>query len=73
MPKRLMESLVYLLFLAGYAEHLHAEDWIDVTEQYIVNPNFKNNDVRTGWEGTTFGMASPMNNAEHFESGVNPL
>ena len=66
MTRHWMKSLVALLFVAGYAGHLYAEAWIDVTEQYIVNPDFRNNDVRTGWEGTRFGVAGPMNNAEHF-------
>lgn len=45
---------------------LHAEEWIDVTDSYIVNPRFDNNDVTTGWEGTAFGSASPKENAEHY-------
>ncbi len=53
-----------ILIMAGHA--WAAEDWLDVTEQYIVNPNFDNNDVRTGWLGTAFGMANPQENAEHY-------
>ena len=45
---------------------LHAEDWIDVTDMYITNPRFEGNDLYTGWQGTAFGSAGPMENAEHY-------
>ena len=40
--------------------------WIDLTDTYIVNPRFDNNDVRTGWMGTSFSTANPRENAEHY-------
>ena len=49
--------------LLSYAQ----QGWIDVTDAYIINPRFDNNDVSTGWEGTSFGAANPMENAEHYE------
>ena len=55
-----------MAMLLTLATNTRAEEWVDVTKQYIVNPDFENNDVYTGWEGTTFGVASPMNNAEHY-------
>ena len=49
--------------LSSYAQ----KEWIDVTDAYIINPRFDNNDITTGWEGTSFGAASPLENAEHYE------
>lgn len=43
-----------------------AQTWIDVTDNFIVNPRFENNDVTTGWQGTGFGTANPRENAEHW-------
>ena len=43
------------------------KQWIDVTDMYIVNPRFDNNDVKTGWSGTSFGAYNPVENAEHYE------
>ena len=40
--------------------------WIDITDDYIVNPRFDHNDLSTGWEGTQFSGASPKENAEHY-------
>lgn len=45
--------------------------WIDVTDNYIVNPRFEGNDVITGWYGTSFGSANPMENAEHYSKTFN--
>ncbi len=61
--KRRLFLFVLLLALAGGAR---AAQWIDVT-RYIVNPSFEGNDITTGWSGTTFGAASPMENAEHYQ------
>ena len=33
---------------------------------WIVNPDFKNDDLKTGWSGTAFGSYGPKENAEHF-------
>lgn len=32
----------------------------------IINPSFVGNDLWTGWVGTEFGAASPVENAEHY-------
>lgn len=54
--------LVSMALTAGYAQ----STWIDVTDSYIVNPRFDNNDRTTGWEGTALGAAKPRDNAEHY-------
>ena len=53
--------------LSSYAQ----QGWIDVTDGYVINPRFDNNDITTGWEGTAFGAANPMENAEHYEKTYN--
>ena len=40
--------------------------WIDVTDDFVINPRFENNDLTTGWEGTPFSAANPKENAEHY-------
>ena len=57
---------VLLLVCASLSGHAQ-QNWIDVTDAHIINPRFNNNDVTTGWEGTEFGVASPMENAEHYQ------
>ena len=53
--------------LNGMTENASVANPIDLTDQYIKNPRFDNNDVTTGWSGTKFGTVSPKENAEHFE------
>ena len=49
----------------------HAQEgWIDVTSQYIINPNY-DNDSNKGWEGTTIGHAQPAQAAEHWNTSFN--
>ncbi len=55
--------LLSLATLASQAQNI----WIDVTDSYIVNPRFDNNDIVTGWLGTPFGAANPKENAEHYQ------
>jgi len=57
---------VLLLVCASLSGHAQ-QNWIDVTDAHIINPRFNNDDVTTGWEGTEFGVASPMENAEHYQ------
>ena len=64
--KAIHKSVALVALLLALAPGAWAENWIDITEQYVVNPNFENGDVTTGWEGTPFGSAGPMNNAEHY-------
>ena len=53
--------------LASFAQ----QTWIDVTDAHIINPRFNNNDLTTGWEGTGFGSADPVENAEHYQKSYN--
>lgn len=65
MKKQLTAITAALMALSLEA---NAQAWLDVTDQYIVNPRFDNNDVRTGWMGTTFSVSSnPGENAEHYQ------
>jgi len=41
--------------------------WIDITNEYVKNPRYDNNDLTTGWEGTTLGAYNPKENAEHYQ------
>jgi hypothetical protein len=41
--------------------------WVNMTDSYIINPRFDNDDISTGWEGTSFGAYNPKENAEHYE------
>ena len=66
-----MKKLTSLLLcvmasLAGYAQ-----EWIDMTDMYVINPRYDNNDRRTGWSGTELGAANPMENAEHYQKTYN--
>ena len=54
--------LMAIVTLASHA----ATEWIDVTDKYVVNPRFENNDLTTGWEGTAYGSYRPFENAEHY-------
>ena len=52
--------------------HIQSQTWIDVTDTYVTNPRFANNDVITGWEGTTFSISTnPGENAEHYQKWFN--
>lgn len=55
---------IILLFLTAMSGN--AQTWIDITDDYIINPRFDNNDLTTGWSGTTFGSYNPHENAEHY-------
>ena len=61
-----MKCIRIFLVLVLTVSNAFAAEWIDLTEQFIVNPTFKNNDLTTGWSGTPFGSASPHENAEHY-------
>ncbi len=41
-------------------------DWVNITDDYVINPRFDGNDVRTGWYGTQLSAANPKENAEHY-------
>lgn len=63
-------TTLMLMSLASFAAHAQ-DTWIDITDKYVVNPNFDNNDRETGWEGTPFGAYNPRENAEHYEKTYN--
>lgn len=67
MKKYTTTVLLSLATLAATAQNV----WIDVTDTYIINPRFDNNDLTTGWVGTAFGAASPRENAEHYSKTYN--
>lgn len=58
---------IVMLLLAMYVTIASAQTkvWVDVTDQYIANPRFDNNDYH-GWSGTAYGAANPKENAEHY-------
>ena len=42
------------------------ENPVVVTDKFLVNPDFKGDDLKTGWSGTEFGSYGPKENAEHY-------
>ncbi len=63
-----MKKLFTTMLLAAASLTGFAQVWIDVTDQYIINPRFDNNDVKTGWQGTAFTANNPYGNAEHYNN-----
>lgn len=43
----------------------NAQQWIDVTDSYVKNPRYDNNDY-SYWSGTGLGGYNPFDNAEHY-------
>lgn len=67
-----MKKLIMpLMALASLLTQTNAAEWLDMTETYIVNPTFANDDVTTGWLGTQFGTANAKENAEHYNKSYN--
>lgn len=60
-----IKTLMLLLSVCMTTVMAQTKVWVDVTDQYIVNPRYDGND-RSGWEGTTLGAANPKENAEHY-------
>ena len=61
-----MKKLFTTLLLASASLSGSAQAWIDVTDAYIINPRYDNDDRTTGWEGTELGAYNPKENAEHY-------
>ncbi len=62
-----MKKLFTTLLLATVSLMSFAQqEWIDVTDKYLINPRFDNNDRTTGWSGTEFSAYNPWENAEHY-------
>lgn len=55
--------LTFMLFILPTL--ISAKGWLDVTEQYIVNPNY-DNDSNAGWHGSSPGHAQPGSFAGEF-------
>lgn len=67
MVKRLLFTFLSVtLFVTA-----NAQSWIDVTDDFIINPRYDGNDVSTGWSGTELGAANPRENAEHYSKNYN--
>ncbi len=61
-------SLLVTAVALSMSLQTQAQAWLDVTDMYIVNPRFDNNDVKTGWSGTAFSVSgNPGENAEHYQ------
>lgn len=61
-----MKQFFTTLLLATASLQGFAQGWIDVTDAYIINPRYDNDDHTTGWEGTELGAYNPKENAEHY-------
>ena len=62
---------VFLLFgLLSSVLAIQAQEWTDITDNYVTNPRYENNDL-SGWEGTPLGSYNPKNNAEHYQKNYN--
>lgn len=61
----------FILLLFSFVISVHAQSWIDITDNFVVNPRFDGNDITTGWLGTAFGAANPKENAEHYQKNFN--
>ena len=68
----MMKIITSYLLLCCISLMSHAQVWIDMTDTYIINPRFDNNDRTTGWEGwEAFGAYNPKENAEHYQKSFN--
>lgn len=61
---------VLLLTLFSTSSKAEVRAWVDVTDKYIENPRYENNDG-TGWNGTALGFDHPMKNAQHYNKVFN--
>lgn len=62
MKKMTTTMLLSIACVSGFAQ----STWIDVTDSYVINPRFDNNDRSTGWSGSAFTAANPKENAEFY-------
>ena len=61
-----MSGLSASCLITVYSKNDTDVEWVDVTDDFIINPRYDNNDFTTGWEGTQLSGADAQNNAEHF-------
>ena len=62
----MVKRCLFVLFGVLTSLSVNSQSWIDITDDYIINPRFDNNDRTTGWSGPELGAANPRENAEHF-------
>src|SRR5574344_412871 len=61
-----MNKISAIILLLSASLSSYAQQWIDVTDQHIINPRYDNNDVARGWQGTALGAVNAVENAEHY-------
>ena len=66
MKKIFTTVLMTVAATVGWAQ----KEWIDVTDKFIINPRYDNNDL-SGWSGTGLSANNPMENAEHYQKNYN--
>ena len=75
-----MKKLVLALFALSASAQLPAEEWLDVTERFVVNPNYENN-TKEGWTwyanagstNTSYGCQEFWNGTFDMSQTVNGL
>ena len=67
MRTRFTSLLTTMVVLMVASQAYAGTGWVDVTDTYIMNPRFDNNDV-SGWWGTQFSISGNSGeNGEHYE------
>lgn len=66
MRKSELNRLFVVVLLLVISSVLNAKQWIDVTDKYIKNPRYDNNNY-SFWQGTPLGGYNPFDNAEHYQ------
>ena len=61
-----MNKITTLVLTSLASLTVNAQTWIDVTDTYVKNPRYDNNDY-SFWEGTPLSGNGPKENAEHYE------
>ena len=59
-------ALMAVAATIGWAQR----EWIDVTDKFIINPRFDDNNL-SGWSGTQWSSMNPKENAEHYQRTYN--
>ena len=62
--------LTIIAFLSTTTQMMAQTGWIDVTDTYVTNPRFDNDDL-SGWDGTGWSAYNPKENAEHYQKNYN--
>ena len=65
-----MKKLVLALFALSSAAQLPAEEWLDVTDRFVVNPNYENN-TKEGWTwNASAGSTNTSYGCQEFWNGT---